>query len=639
MKDFVNSKLKYCFLAAIVVCFAVLSLISVNFYVPNTFYQTGELRSTDDRLYYNSLCFEINYEENYSLNSIWINFGSIDYTEEYGAELEIFTSLSQNDTTNFYATTSFSKVGTGNVITNDFESIKPNEWQVMCSDIQSGRKTAPYFLISTKFNFKINEIAFLGENTNGKLKVLTANPVGAGAKNQYSGTDSPLNKSLEFARDDNAKALALKVVDETGKFDVKAVSKEDLTYSVNSGMSDGEKSLFESVRNLTTGRGNYVDLTVNPFGQYLLFIGTSLFGACGLRCVSTLFALLSIMILFLIGELIFDKSVYSVALSFLFAAGNYALSFAAAGGAETIFVFFLLVSAYLAIKFIKRGISKKHPAKGYINVLSAGACFAFAFAVNTTAVFYFIPFAAIIAYGVYKQYRYAKTKGETKTAEYKRKATNTISFSAIGYVIFPVIVCLIPFIAGYSAYSRYLEDSNVLSYSLTALAGVFKTDGVSPFSLLINYSAESFGANKYAFGNIVLSALNIISLIYCAVALTVRFVKNKDNPLTSKDGNTRVFIALIIFFAFGFALSFTVSGASGFFAVTVVSGFISVYAFSLLDTEYGKTLKLGKISVIHIAYIVIAACVLAAFTLAVPALIGLNSSAALYSWQVLGGIA
>ena len=640
MKDFVNNKLKYCVLAFIAVCFAVLSMISANFFVPSTFYQTGELRTTDDRLFYNSLCFKITYDEDESLNSIWINFGSIDYKEEYGSTLEIYTSLAQDDTTNFYTTTAFSKIDSGNVIKNDLETIKPNEWQVMCSDIQSGRRTAPYFLISTKYSFKINEIVFLGETGSGKLKTLNASPVGAGAKNQYYGTNSSLYNSFEFARDDAAKALAGKVVDETDKFNVSAVNIENLTYAQTSGMTDSEKSIYESVRNLTTGRGNYIDLTVNPLGQYLIAVGTSIFGGTfGIRFIPTLFAVLSIILLFFIGELIFNKSVYSVALSFVFAVGNYSLFFAAIGSAQTILVFFLLLSTFFALKFIKRGISSKRPAKGYIGILLGGASFAAAFSVSTTAIFYFIPLAAMLSYGVYKQRRHAAIKGENKTAEFKQKFLSTVILCVTGYVLLPVLCCLFPFIAAYSSLSNYLDDGKVISYTFTALAGVFKTENaISPAGLIINYSAESVGLNKYAFGNIVLSALNVASLIYCAVIIIIRSVKSKENPFTAKNGSARVFIALVLFFAFGFALSFTVRGASGLFAASVVGGLISVYAFSLLDSEY-SSVTLGKISVVRLSYVILAAAVLTAFALAVPALIGLESNAAIYSWQVLTKIA
>ena len=415
MRNFIIKNYIYLSLGFIALAFTVLSAFGLgNFSAPSTYYQTGEI---DRESYYNSLCYEIDFEDKkYSLDSVWINLGSKDYTEDV-SEIVIFASAANSDTMRFYSLAAFENynkdVENSSAAPNSDESVKVGDWQVLCRK-PSAYKNYKYFLLSTKNKVKINELAFVGITESGSRAKLNVSAVGAGGKINYAGSDSPLSKSGEFPQDDTAKVLAGKLIDEQSKFDINKIDFDTYAYNDDCKITEYESYTLESVRNLTSGRGIMLDTTANPLGQYLIAAGVAVFGGTsfGLRIVPFIFALLSLFTVYFIGKLMTGKPAYGLIFAFLFAAGGYSLFFATVAKVDAIFAFFILYAFYSVFKFVRKGISGGALKKGFLNIISGGAAFAAAFSVKSTAIFYLLPLIAVFAFGVVKQYLYAKNKGE-----------------------------------------------------------------------------------------------------------------------------------------------------------------------------------------------------------------------------------
>lgn len=652
MKKFFVKNYAYVLLGIIALIFTVISAFGLgNLSSPSTFYQTGEIdlsKLDDVEEYYNSLCYKLDYEDKkYSLDSVWINFGSKDYSKDT-SEIVVYTTVASSEALRFYTIASFDKEITGLdtdcAISNTDEAVKVGEWQILCRT-PSSYKTYPYFLLSTKNTLKINELAFVGVDENGNRALLTATSVGAGGKLAYKGSDSPLSKSGAFPQTDEAKALADKLIDEQNKFDISKVDFTDFVYKGSGKITVAESYIIESVRNITSGRSLAIDLHANPLGQYLIALGVSVFGATsfGVRIIPFIFALLSLFTVFFIGKLITGKPVYGAIFSFLFLVGGYSLFFATTGKVDAIVAFFILFAFYSVIKFVKKGISDGAQRKGFINIVLGGVSFALAVSVKSTAIFYALPLLGTFAFGVVKQYLFAKRKGANGTSLFKRKFVTTISLGVIGYVFLPIVFVISSFLFAYSSYSAYYGVGGLTEYYPRAFSEVFNTAAygltaasiTSPIGYIINYSAQAEGTNKFAFGNLALTFINLAALVSFGAYVIYRTIKKKENFMFSSDKSLLTYIALSSFVLFGWLMPCTLKcGIGEFYLPSIFMSGITVLMLKTFNDVDKKPLIGKTLTVTNITAIILAVTVAVFFALAVPSFIGLSAKTSLYAWQV-----
>ena len=666
MKNFLKKNCEYFILGIIVLLFAALSIFGVgNMSAPSSFYQTGEL---EDSQYYNSLCYEIDYSEKaYTLDSVWVNFGSPDYKKDYSQDtierVKFYTSMANTTAGSFYETTCFPGADTtddeyeSGVVRNTVAEFMVGAWQVMCENISTNQY--PYFLISTKNSIKINEIVFVGVDTNGVKVVLPVKSYGAGEKIAYQGSASPLDKSSEFGVDLLAVAYANRLIDEQDKFDLSLISENNVYNGGKVVFTQTEAYTLESVRNLNTGRGNFVDKTSMPLGQYILSIGTSIFGytTLGLRIMPMLFGIAIVILFFFMGKLIFGKSLYALILSGLAVASGLLLSLSTIGSVEVIASFFVLLSFTLTLKFYKKGISNKHFTLDIISLLIAGLSFAVAFATKVTSIYYLIPIALVFVFGMIRQnkaykIRLANEEDAKKqagiTAVYQRKATLSAVVAFMSFVIATLLISVVCFLIGYGTYSSVYGQTNAISYTFSVIKDGFSSinattfDSISTYNFFgyaVNYGAQAFGGSKFAFGNIILTFIGVFALVYCFIYYIFDlFDKNKNEK--HYKGVYVNYLFLAVSYIVGFVLMGIISnvGISGYLTPSLFSLVIIVCAFYIFDNEDKKAIfKVNKteFSITRTVATILAVAAIVAFALSIPALLGITVNPNLFSWNLL----
>ena len=396
MKQFIKKHLYKILLCILAIAFAVTAGFGMgNLSAPGSYYQFGEMDTT---FTYNSVAYEIDYgeDEEYKLQSIWINFGS--YAKADG-EVKINAGLSSYKGTNFATVGDF-------VLNNTFIGAKIGGWQQLAvGEKIDSRSDYEYFLMSVKnsVKVKVNEIVFVGVDAEGNKVVLDATALGSGAK---KATNTNLNESTELRTDAEAIARANYLIDEQYKFDVNKINASGYYENDESSMfSQNEVEVLESLRNVISGRGYSISATANPFGYYLMALGTSIFGfnTFGLRFMPALFAIATIVLIFFMGKLFFNKEGLGLICSLIYVLFGFGLSLATVGTVSTMFMFFVLLSFYGVIKFYRKGISNTKRIKGFLNLLMAGSAFAVAMSVKTQSIYFLPAIVLVLVLGFIRQ--------------------------------------------------------------------------------------------------------------------------------------------------------------------------------------------------------------------------------------------
>lgn len=666
MKNFIKKHYDYFILCLMVLVFAVIACFGVgNTSAPSTFYQTGEL---EDSTHYNSLCYEIDYsDKEYMLDSVWINFGSPDYALDYqtntSAYIEFFTSMSNTRSASFTALDCFvgadameDKAG---IVKNTVADFEVGQWKLLCKDI-SGTKSYPFFLLSTKNAVKINEIAFVGVSSNGVKTLLPVKSFGAGEKIAYKGSGSSLDSSSEFGVNLAAVELADKLIDEQDKFDVSKISNNYVYDGGKTVFTEAESYTIESVRNLLSGRNNFADKSAMPLGQYVIGLGTAVFGytTLGVRIMPMIFGLGIIVLAFFLGKLLFGKSLYALMLSGLTAFGGLLLSLSTLGTVDVMFAFFVLLSFTLTFRFYKKGVSKSHFTKDVLSLLFAGISFAAAFVVKATAVYYLVAILFVFVMGMIKQnkaykFRLASAKDEKEeralSFDYSRRATVTAVIGFAGFVLCTVIFSVIFSLVGYKTYSGVYQSTNVISYGINLIKDGFSVVNPTSFSTAnsysfwgyaVNYGAQGFGGDKYAFGSIILAFISFFSLVYCLVYyIAEKLDKSREMDVASKNLYLNyAFLAIAV--VVGYVLTgLTVNGGTSDYLIPTLFVYgVTVCAFAILDKEDKKqifSIKSVGFTVSRTLASVLGLAIFISFALAVPALIGISANTGLFSWNLL----
>ncbi len=660
MKNFISKNLNYILLLAIALIFFIISLVPVVMFSakPASYYQTGEL---GEEGYYNSLCYKIDLEdEKYTLNSIYINFGGLDYTEKNdGADtyLEIYTSFARSESTSFYNQSCL--VGEDNFydkIINDYKYVKAGDWQPLITNISYS--AYQYFLLSTESKFKINELAFVGKNKAGDLVLLKAEAIGAGAKQRIKGVRSALSNSPEFDTTAAGIAEAALLIDEAHTFSVNNIL-ENYSYYNDYSYADEENILFESVRNVASGRGNFIDLRVNPVGQYLISFFGAGFGqtVTGMRVIAMIYSLLTLVLLYFVALMMFNKKYLALILPFIYAIGGISLSFSTTASVVPIFAFFIMLSFYAAYKFYKKGVSNGKMMKDLSNVFLFGAAFAAAFSVKSQAL-YFAPFlVGIFVVGIIRQYRaYAVRKAAAEEKDlpkikdnYVKKVTYTCASAVASAVLLTFLISLAGFVIASASYgiftgkngfesSIYCIGKSFTAYYKTTYSAISRT---SPLGFIINYKATQLCANKFVFGNVLLLAVNLFAVIFGAAYSVIICVEQKKNYKAERKFNFFIPYIFSAVTAAGSLLMYLIGGAKTaeiFYLPFIFMAICTVAVINSFEIEKTGTLfriKSYEVTVSRLITAILLIMATANFALCFAGLTGITINQSVYNWNFI----
>lgn len=617
-----------------------------NFAAPSTYYQTGAL---DKSGYYDAVFYRLDLPASTELDSVWINICGTDKSGDV-------------DTVTFYTGFASSSSGRYSYVTktfnNDADEIIPGGWINLCSDISYNTRT--YVYIATKSTLQVNEVAFVGISESGNKSLLNVTALASGGKESLY---TSFEDSAAIDKSEKGIAAAKTLIDEQSKFAVKNIADGKYTNDGKSVFTETEQYTLEGIRNLFAGRGTFVDKTVNPAAQYLMGLGVLVFGenTVGLRIVPLLFTLGTLAMLFLFGKLAFNKDVFGFLFAFLFATGGFSLGFATLGAADALMSFFIVCTAFSVYKFCRKGISSKNPSKGLVNIMIGGTAYALAMLCKTKALYFAPVFAAMLVFGLIRQYlAYKARRGEKEFSEaekelcrreYIHKAATTISIIVCGFVIVPFILIMVLFLVGYPTYSAAYSDTVVFVYALKHFTSGFTAINATSYDTLnstgvlgwvVNQSVTVVGENKYIFGNIVVSFLNLFSILYCGGYLLLSVAERGKNRFDAgkKMGLVFPYIFFVSMWLIGWLINFVGSDSAvgGYYTASIFASGTVVTLINALSSE--KSLKkfvcMGKeITLAQIATATVLLAVAAAFILAVPALTGISAPAALFTWNSL----
>ncbi|MBE7089825.1 MAG: glycosyltransferase family 39 protein [Clostridiales bacterium] len=658
MKQFIKKHLYKILLCVLALAFAITAGFGMgNLSAPGSYYQFGEMDTT---FTYNSVAYEIDYGENeeYKLESIWINLGS--YAKAEG-EVQINAGLSSYKGTNFATVNDF-------VLNNTYNGAKIGGWQQLAiGEKIDSRSNYEYFLMSIKnsVKVKVNEIAFVGVDTEGNKVVLDATALGCGAKKT---TNTNLNESTELRTDAEAIARATKLIDEQNKFDLNKLSTSGFYTNDESSMfSQNEVEVLESLRNVISGRGYSISATANPLGYYLMALGTSIFGfnTFGIRFMPALFAIATIVLIFFMGKLLFNKEGLGLISSLIYVLFGFGLSLATVGTVSTMYMFFVLLSFYGVVKFYRKGVSNTKRIKGFLNLLMAGSAFAVAISVKTQSIYFLPAIILVLVLGFIRQrsaYKMREAKiDETNVEElqknkatYKNKAFTCACMAVIGFILIPVILFAVTYLAGYNAYSVFYNQTNMFAYAWQSFAQSFTAKFVSTYTAnvsggiggwALNYAGETIALNKYTFGNIIMMFIGVFCVIYSLFHSVILGVEAKAEGGMTSEKKLGVFLPYVfslVAFLGGWLFRFigTEAGISGYYGASIFLIFIMVALINSFETDKVKPLfNIGAYKV-TVSRIVIGAILLASavvFVLSVPAYLGLPFNKGLYLWNIIHG--
>ncbi len=648
MKSFLQKNIWGVFAVVLGVCFTVLACLGLgNFGAPSTYYQTGNLDKVD---YSDAVFYSVSYSDGNEMDSVWINLGGPDHSSG-GNSVTFYTGFASGSSGRYsYVTKTFD---------NDADDMIPGGWVRLCSDVTYS--TRNYLYIATKSTVKINEVAFVGKNDKGVKTLLKATPLASGGK---TGLYTSFADSSEINKEDDGIALANLLIDEQNKFDVNRISDGKYNNDKRTIFTESESYTLDGIRDLYAGRGTFVDKTVNPAAQYLMGLGILIFGAntFGLRIIPLLFTLGTIPVLYFFGKMAFNKSSYGFLFALLFAVGGFSLGFATLGQADALMSFFIVCTAYSLYLFCRKGISSKKPAKGFTNLLLGGAAYSLALVTKSQALFFAPVFIGMLVFGFIRQYKaYAARKAEINSAdvsglsfcrrEYVNKFTLTFAITLAGFIFLPIILISIVFLIGYPTFSTAYSNTGLFSYALKHFLSGFTAvnhtsyDAVNSLNVLgwiVNQGVEVQSADKFVFGNIIVSFLNLFSLMYCGGYLILTLIDSRGKGLDSrrKMGFAFPYLVFLSMWLFGWLLNLicTDKAVGGYYTASIFASGAAValiYSFELEKSKKLFSIRGKEVTVFNIITFVVTVAAAVAFILAVPALTGISAPYALFTWQSL----
>lgn len=460
-------------------------------------------------------------EKDARIKSVWVNVGSIDNTATEGS-VAIKAAMSSSKFSSYSTSSSYSN-------TCNVENKKSNvgKW-VRVLDITSDTSRR-YVKISTKDGVKYNEVVFLDINGN-KIK----------AEVLYAGPDmSDLTEMNESGIYNYRLKSAKKLLDEQDKFKTSRVLDGGAVYDNEyDGLNELEAVTLESARNMLTG-GAFADTTVNPFGLQLIAVGVGIFGgnAVGLRIMPLLFTIGTLIMLYYFGKMLFGKYAYGFAFAALYFLSGFAVSGAAVGSVNAIFVFFAVAAFYFMVKFIKTCVSKKTNYLYYLPLVLSGAFYALAVSVKMQALYALVALGGLFALAAVRQRSALKAEGEA----YVRKRNFTLTAFLATFVLLAVVWTGLTYLFSFNVYkSTYSGGSlgyflgQVFSMPRRAVnTGYSASNASNVFAHLLGFKAERLSGSQWFFSNTVVAALSLFSVIFVTAEIIYAYASKSAEVKTA----------------------------------------------------------------------------------------------------------
>lgn len=615
IKKFFNKWFLFTCLLCVVLLVASLGTYGTT-QMPSNYYQTAEWESN----MYDSTVFKLTLNKDDDGNvayakSVWIKLGGYDYsTTSKTVSMRLTTATSQTGTySSGYGGGDKSITGINQTLNSFYKA-----W-----DITSTSTSRVYYQLATKSVFKIDEIVVLDENGDKVgLEILYSGPT---AK-----TDEITStiKSSEYAyRVEHAKRL----IDEQSLFNTDYVNGNKYFTTERQSFTELERITLESVRNILSGYGQYVDGTVNAFGLELIAVGVAIFGGntFGIRFMPLVFTLLTVFVAYAIGKLLLGKESYGFLTALLYAAGGFALSGATLGTVNPIFTFFVVTSFYFMFKFYKKGVNYNNKIKSLTPLALSGIFFAFALSTKMQALYSLLGLVVLFVLTILRTVKVSKSKtanligDELYDAEYilRRKITLSLVTFLAFTVLFAILWLALTFVFALGAYAGAHQGATLGEF-IVYIFGAFGRVNATTYSnynqsnilaYLINFKAEKASAVKFVSGNVVLSAMALFSLIYLTSYVLSMYV-SKAPEVKTKEFKKQVltpYILLGVAFIANLVLSlFNANGALGEFMHTSVFYYAMIsLCFSVIKNDENKALFTVKGNAIKISDIVLYALI------------------------------
>ncbi len=644
MKNFLKKNLNYLLLALIVIVLLVpafLGSLSTKS-LTSPYYTAGDTKEN-----YHTVVYETEFESGYKISAVYVNFASLDNS---GAE-----------TFKFGLSCSISKTGKftdliDKEFSNNFEDVKPGEWHLLRNGL-SNYYSYKFLNFFTKAEISVNEIAVVGKNADGKTALAKLHFVGVGDKADYK---TSINKSFELKVSDADKVVTDKLFDEQNKFDLSKIadSGEYLT-DTKTLLTKNEVVLLNMVNGFVNGENVAVSEGVNPLGVLITSIGTSIFGYSpfGIRIMPLLFTALTVVLLFFMGTLIFNKQTMGLVFALFFAIGGLSIGVATGAGVYSIMLFFLVFALYTLIKFYKKGVSGKNRTKGLVNILLSGIFFGLAFSVHVSALIYLLPLAVVFVLGVLKMRdayfakrdSYEKNSNEyaVVTKIYKNKLTLTTILFAVSYVLISFVILCASMLAVFKLYLNFFGAKTMFGAILSNLGAGLIGDGNGLYALghVINFNGEYLGNGRYLVPNLIVTAITVVSIIVSTVLAMIAYVKGDKLKVNAKLQKSFLitFLTFLVPFVCGviFNQVANLNSLTLYLLPSVMGIGIAVNLINYCLLVYKKELfEVGKIkfTAVGLALLIISVLALVSFGLSIPSVIGATNNVKLFAFNVFGKI-
>ncbi len=541
--------------------------------------------------------FKLNYGENQTLNSIYLNVAA--YEDLTDDKLEL----------TFYFTNSESQAKGSSVIstlqkTAIIEEVSKNAYRfVSNSKLQNLSESSKYVRIGVKNSILINEIVFVDKNN----KTIVADYIGS--------------RTWQSEKYDFYYATELGELGAAGAVD----ASDSLVFS-NSGavnFSDKQADLAAAVNSFLSGNGYFVSKTHGPLGVAFASIGTAIFktGLFGLCFIGYLCLLCSFYIIYFTGKNFFENRIYAICSVVIFAVCGIGISSAIGASASSIALPFIAGAFALAFAYLK------NPIKRPKSIALSGILFSFAVAIDFTSISCFIVLAACAVIGLTREVKvfadyndYGGLEREYRREKYKKALISSVFKAIAAFIVLPILFQIISYGITFVSYAEYYAETNIFAIIVknnNALFSASKNDGSLIFSWLLGIGSENaklFGdntakicANSFV---VLIGSLSVVFLIVYAILKSRKQKTQKGQGFFSLASANEIF-SVTLFFLSSF-LSLAIFGFYGAYQSFVCSQlaccFSILLAFKLLKNEKERLACFLAVATVVIAVLFEVAC-------------------------------
>lgn len=239
------------------------------------------------------------------------------------------------------------------------------------------------------------------------------------------------------------------------------------------------RTVYEMIHGLRT-----YENTHPPLGKVLMIIGVKLFGTTpfGFRFMGTLFGVLMLPFMYLLGRKILGNTYLAALVSFVFAFDFMHFTQTRLGTIDVYVTFFIILMYYFMAKYCRMNFYRDSLKDTFIPLGLCGIAFGLGVASKWTGAYAGVGLAIIFfrqLWHRYQEYNYALAKPDTfpkvmpandVTNKFKRNTIQTILFCMIFFVVIPFFIYLfsyIPFVDNINdgLLARMLENQkNMFNY-------------------------------------------------------------------------------------------------------------------------------------------------------------------------------